>query len=576
MNVFKLGRIFKALLEAIRVTERQFFPNPVSPENLIERFSNQLEFGDNQTTMKVARDAVRIVSRMNRDWMVAGRRPSGICGAALILAARMNNFRRSVREVVLVVKVGELTVQKRLQEFKSTDSGKLTVEGFRSTDLEKEHDPPAFTNGQKKKKTKLKSKKRKVAELEEEDESEQSGHPSNTKGRRDKDGFRIPDIPIDPALRSADASGEKAADEVLESDLTAALTEMEALSNKIDGHSASTDRSQPSDQTDPIDPSITGRMSPPSTQKQSDTPQPSIERSMPPPARPISPPASQALESECRSSPSQSPASRANSVAMSEPENARTSAPPPTKKRKTTKIPAKRAKKIIEVPEESGDEEESHNPYPTPIKPIEEIPDTEIIPDEEFLGDLEIDNCLLAPDEIAIKERIWVTENWDWLKKQHAKKMQQQLAEANGTDKKSIKRPRKRGRMGDLRYMNGQGPDGDRTSSGASSPGEATRKMLEKRAFSRKINYASLDSLYSTRPDDARSQADSGSQSESRAATPAAQSAAEEGTEEAAGPEDEEPEEDLEMEDVAEADNQTIANAFGDYEEEEEEEEEEE
>jgi len=38
-----------------------------------------LEFGEE--TPKVAADAMRLVQRMDRDWMQTGRRPAGICGA---------------------------------------------------------------------------------------------------------------------------------------------------------------------------------------------------------------------------------------------------------------------------------------------------------------------------------------------------------------------------------------------------------------------------------------------------------------------------------------------------------------
>lgn len=69
----------------------------VDPSHYISRFAALLEFGDE--THKVATDAVRLVQRFDRDWMTRGRRPAGICGAAPPLAARMNNFRRSVEEI---------------------------------------------------------------------------------------------------------------------------------------------------------------------------------------------------------------------------------------------------------------------------------------------------------------------------------------------------------------------------------------------------------------------------------------------------------------------------------------------
>ena len=79
--------------------------------------------------------------------MTRGRRPAGICGAALLLAARMNNFRRSVEEIVQVVKIADTTLKKRLEEFKATPSGALTLADFRNVWLEDEMDPPAFTKG---------------------------------------------------------------------------------------------------------------------------------------------------------------------------------------------------------------------------------------------------------------------------------------------------------------------------------------------------------------------------------------------------------------------------------------------
>jgi transcription factor IIIB subunit 2 len=107
-----------------------------------------LEFGEE--THKVATDAVRLVQRFDRDWVTRGRRPAGICGAALLLAARMNNFRRSVEEIVQVVKIADTTLKKRLDEFKKTPSGALTLADFRTVWLDEEMDPPAFTKGREK------------------------------------------------------------------------------------------------------------------------------------------------------------------------------------------------------------------------------------------------------------------------------------------------------------------------------------------------------------------------------------------------------------------------------------------
>jgi transcription factor IIIB subunit 2 len=143
VNVFELGHTYLQLVQTLNLR----LPL-VDPSHYISRFSALLEFGDE--THKVATDAVRLVQRFDRDWMTRGRRPAGICGAALLLAARMNNFRRSVEEIVQVVKIADTTLKKRLDEFKATPSGALTLADFRNVWLEEEMDPPAFTKGKEK------------------------------------------------------------------------------------------------------------------------------------------------------------------------------------------------------------------------------------------------------------------------------------------------------------------------------------------------------------------------------------------------------------------------------------------
>jgi len=200
VNVFALGQTYLKLLRALNLK----LPH-IDPTIYIHRFAKMLEFGNDQ--YKVAQDALRLIKRMNRDWIVQGRRPSGICGAALILAARMNNFRRSIKEVVYVVKVADLTIHKRLQEFKETRSGDLTVEEFRSIWLEQEHDPPSYgPKVKKRKRVRTVNDDGEVVDSDTEEETVEAGVAKKAKTgesqelRRDGDGFAIPNIPIDPAL----------------------------------------------------------------------------------------------------------------------------------------------------------------------------------------------------------------------------------------------------------------------------------------------------------------------------------------------------------------------------------------
>ncbi|KAL8669389.1 MAG: hypothetical protein Q9168_006014, partial [Polycauliona sp. 1 TL-2023] len=154
---------FKSLLKTLNLSNNIFGTlEPVHIESLILRFAGDMQFGRNK--QRIANEAVRIVQRMSRDWLTEGRRPGGICGAALILAARMNNLRRAVKEVVYIVRVAEMTITKRLEEFKATESSGLTVEQFRTIDLPGAADPPSFQKNQKKDKTKDKKKRKRKVE----------------------------------------------------------------------------------------------------------------------------------------------------------------------------------------------------------------------------------------------------------------------------------------------------------------------------------------------------------------------------------------------------------------------------
>ncbi|KAL4992564.1 hypothetical protein BDW68DRAFT_184091 [Aspergillus falconensis] len=401
INVFKLGRTYKALLDELRLGGNVFLMNPIDPESLIYRFAKQLEFGP--STMQVASEAVRIVQRMNRDWMTTGRRPAGICGAALILAARMNNFRRTVREVVYVVKVTEITISQRLNEFSSTESGELTVDQFRSVQLENTHDPPSFTRarqGRKPPRSIMRNAAETAAEIEEEAEGREE--PEVLPRRVDADGFTIPNLPIDPALIQTDKDSQS--------------------STAVGG---------PEDSTAPL---AKGRTKGNGRPK---LPSPSPEQVA----------SEEALENEM----SEYLANGSNMI-------------------ESIEGGAARPKKVVS--------------------------DSPEIDEAEFESDPEVSSCLLAPHEVEIKERIWVHENKDYLRAQQAKALKRALEEADAQPGDRKPRKRRKGRLGDVRYLEGEGEDGDGRSTRASTPAEATRRMLERRGFSKKINYRLLETLF--------------------------------------------------------------------------------
>lgn len=86
-----------------------------------------------------------------------------VVSIALLVAARLHNFNRSVREVARVVKLSEGTIRKRLGDFKDTASSRLTIDEFLKIDLEQEHDPPSFSDAKKKTKLQQQQQQQKVS-----------------------------------------------------------------------------------------------------------------------------------------------------------------------------------------------------------------------------------------------------------------------------------------------------------------------------------------------------------------------------------------------------------------------------
>ncbi|KAF9259797.1 cyclin-like protein [Marasmius fiardii PR-910] len=197
VNVFELGHTYLQLVQTLNLR----LPL-VDPSHYISRFATLLEFGDE--TQRVATDAVRLVQRFDRDWMTRGRRPAGICGAALLLAARMNNFRRSVEEIVQVVKIADTTLKKRLDEFKNTPSGNLTLVDFRNVWLEEEMDPPAYTKGKEKEEAERLAREKE--ELGIVPENEKKGKKKGRKRKRCEEESEEPDADADGEAETVEGS----------------------------------------------------------------------------------------------------------------------------------------------------------------------------------------------------------------------------------------------------------------------------------------------------------------------------------------------------------------------------------
>ncbi|OAQ59234.1 transcription factor TFIIB [Pochonia chlamydosporia 170] len=441
LNVFKLGRIFKKLNEVVPIGNDGLMP--VYPEDLIWRFATKMEF--HQDTAKVAEDAVRLVKRMSRDWMVMGRRPSGICGACLLMAARMHNFRRTVREVVYIVKVTNHTIQNRLQEFNITESSQMSVEDFLKQDfLESSHDPPSFyrQSDEYRKTAEEKSRKRKRHSTGNDQQGDQISNGVETalrqrrmteggadlskapaiKFRRDADGFIIPPLPSQipqnmPNLRTNDDHEDQGDGETTENLEKLAHEFGDAIDDELDqdgGRQASDKGKGHAKQQLPIN-----------DEWEED------ERE---------------LEGQIEEM-FNDPLTYEHALAYSNAEQ----------------------RAII------------HSHWALQQRPSKIVSMAADVTEDEFADDPEVINCLLSPDEARIKELIWVNQNKDWLR-QHQEKVFRKKVEADRP--KQTRRRRKRARMGE-----GQ-------TSPASSAAEAAINVAKDRAWSKRINYEAIRSIF--------------------------------------------------------------------------------
>ncbi|KAK4981841.1 transcription factor TFIIIB subunit brf1 [Elasticomyces elasticus] len=498
INIFRLGRMYKDLRNILHMGDEHSKAEdrsirPIDIEPMILKYARKLDFGDK--TRRVAEDASKILKRMNRDWMVTGRRPNGLCGACLILAARMNNFRRTVREMVYVVKVADATIAKRLDEFSRTRAAHLSVEEFRKIGnrIKHQHDPPAIRdaalNAAKFKKRQEKTLKRKrpqdeegsdSVDLESEPESasqdltpkpatapQKSAPPAADKGkrsrgrprkndaaaqpRRDADGFAIPALP-------SSAGPEDNA------------TESERIGVQ------------------------------PVRKKRKTRPAPQI----PPPIMDADLLEDEGLEMEIETMLENPEVQQS----FDEVERANIEA--------RAKATADRQKALCAAT--------------TALRRRHAglgfvVPDDEEIGEEEFDDDPEVANILLSTAQSAIKERIWVAHNADWMRQQQAKRLKEELALAAGEqdDKGKGKGKKKKSRMGDGTVITEAATPID-------TPEAAARAMLEKRAkgtFSKRINYSVYNKIYGRVPkkSDTASQA---SEAESEATDDSASRAASE------------------------------------------------
>lgn len=467
VNVFRLGDIYKELNKTLYLEVHSHIQPIVEVEPLLYKYANELEFGEK--TRQVAEDAARIVKRMKRDWMVTGRHPAGLCGACIILAARMNNFRRTVREVVYVVKVADMTITSRLAEFKQTRSSTMTVTDFRSKamHLKVQHDPPsvqaAALRQQKLARTLTKRNERKLNRLS----------VDLTDGDSEASQSRASSVAVSPSPEPH--KNERPSKRQRTDRGTASPSPAQ---NRVDADGFAIP-APPSEKAKPGEPKKAAKAVVPLTDQdfvQENELQDEIEELLQDP--------------ECVSSRNETERekleARAREVA--------------TQQRAATLLM----------------EQSQGRTRPSVSDAVE-------IGEDEFADDPEVQHALLSDDQVKVKEKIWVAHNEDWLRAQQAKQLKRAMDEAEGRTGEKRNHGgggrRKRSRLGDGTVLTDGGTP-------VASPMDAATRMIEKRApnkiFSRNIDYAALNRVMGTKEPDAAATPDAESRDVSVAASPAA------------------------------------------------------
>ncbi len=518
-NVFELGRSYLRLAHLLRFDGEPDNGGVLEPSLYIQRFAKLLDFGEE--TNAVVEDALRLCTRFKHDWLASGRRPSGISGACLLIAARMNNFRRSVAEIVQVAKVADATLKKRLDEFAKLPAASLSIQEFRAV-AEKEQVevpgreiplPPSIAENQAKERERLagirRARRKKERqkwdkareeyglgsdfELDEEGEEEELSEDESSEEEPANDapgtslraaGRRKASEPEEAEAEPPTAAGGSPAAAAAEASLEETLTaEMEEL---LESNELKDDLRQEEERLE--------RVAQMARLPSADRPSPrDKERSM---AHDLVEGVEASASEEASTSRKRTPEAPTHGAEDEEDAvagllamRAGPSPDPPDDKRtaKEARREAKRAEKLKRKREEIVTKRQQKRRKREERREAERLLAEKEGPDPlAGLNEEELDDYLLNEEESKVKTRIWTEFNKDWLQEQLQKQLQEEADIRMGIDRKPVK-PRKQKEAAILRDS--------KNPMGVDAVDSATKFLKKKLPKSTKINYAALDSM---------------------------------------------------------------------------------
>ena len=173
INLFLIGSLYiklsKLIGEKIKI---------IDPSLYMHRFCNKFNLGNKAS--EVEKTALKILQFMKRDWITEGRRPTGLCGACILISAKLHKLNIDITLISKAVHVCPQTIVNRIDEFSLTRVASMTMEEFAT--FNKFHffpgaDPPAFLKAIKEKekeKEKNKEEEEKEKEIKEEENEKKS------------------------------------------------------------------------------------------------------------------------------------------------------------------------------------------------------------------------------------------------------------------------------------------------------------------------------------------------------------------------------------------------------------------
>lgn len=458
VNVFAIGSTYLQLLNIIPRRDDDPLPR-MDPALYIPRITSQLDFGP--ATTKIEADASRLAHRMGKDWIVQGRRPAGVAAAAVLLAARMNNFRRSKAQIVSVAKIGEETVQRRLDEFSRTNAAALSVSLFRATNIESEADPPSFTRHRdnERKRRDLIAKQRQMMEAGELDESDKE--------------MQVWANEIDLAIAEAEEAAKAKESEGKSSEQTnrGTLNEVQNEPTSTEPNESNVNSGEEGEEEEEEEEeeeaAVTGDLSP---HEERVAQQALIELSQ-----------QNHILDRVPATTSETGSTSSENGTTSE-----TTGPVQVKKsRGAIFLENYRKHKAMILAAKAEEAEEDALPV-TWAPHISDDPEN-----LEDVDDDEVEFCKLSEEEVKVKTRIWMSQNYDYIIAEEKKRLKIELDKMAGT----YKEPRKRRKIK-------KEPQLPTVSEAA--PVEQATSMIERKKVSGKLNYEKLGSVLFNDDDDFR------------------------------------------------------------------------